>query len=36
VNGTTSTSTGNFTVIPAPGALTLLGVAGVLGSRKRR
>jgi hypothetical protein len=36
VNGTTSTSTGSFTVIPAPGALALLGLAGVLGSRKRR
>jgi hypothetical protein len=36
VNGTTTTSTGSFTVIPAPGALALLGVAGVLGSRKRR
>ena len=36
VNGTTTTSTGGFTVVPAPGALALLGVAGVLGSRKRR
>jgi hypothetical protein len=36
VNRATSTSTGSFTVIPAPGALALLGVAGVLGARKRR
>jgi hypothetical protein len=36
VNGTTSTSTGSFTVVPAPGALALIGVAGVVGSRKRR
>jgi hypothetical protein len=36
VNGTTSTSTGSFTVIPAPGALALLGVAGLVGARKRR
>ena len=36
VNGTTTTSTGTFTVVPAPGALALLGVAGVIGARKRR
>jgi len=36
VNGTTTTSTGTFSVVPGPGALALLGVAGVLGARKRR
>ena len=36
VNGTTTTSTGTFTVVPAPGALALLGVAGIVGARKRR
>ena len=36
LNGTTTTSTGTFTVVPAPGALALLGVAGIVGARKRR
>jgi hypothetical protein len=36
VNGTTTTSTGTFTVVPAPGAVALLGVAGLIGTRKRR
>ena len=36
VNGTTTTSTGTFTVVPAPGALALLGLAGLVGARKRR
>ena len=36
VNGTTAASTGTFTVVPAPGALALLGVAGLIGARKRR
>jgi MYXO-CTERM domain-containing protein len=36
VNGTTSTSTGSFTVVPAPGALALIGVAGLVGARRRR
>jgi MYXO-CTERM domain-containing protein len=35
-NATTATSTGSFTVVPAPGALTLLGVAGIVGARRRR
>ena len=35
-NATTATSTGSFTVIPAPGALALLGVAGIVGARRRR
>ena len=35
-NATTATSTATFTVIPAPGALALLGVAGLVGSRRRR
>jgi MYXO-CTERM domain-containing protein len=35
-NATTATSTGSFTVVPAPGALALLGVAGLLGARRRR
>jgi MYXO-CTERM domain-containing protein len=35
-NATTATSTGSFTVVPAPGALTLLGVAGLIGARRRR
>jgi len=36
VNGTTTTSTGTFSVVPAPGAVALLGVAGLIGTRKRR
>jgi MYXO-CTERM domain-containing protein len=35
-NATTATSTGTFTVIPAPGAIALLGVAGIVGARRRR
>ena len=35
-NSTTATSTGSFTVVPAPGALALLGVAGLVGARRRR
>jgi len=35
-NATTATSTGMFTVIPAPGAIALLGVAGLVGVRRRR
>ena len=35
-NATTATSTGSFTVVPAPGALALLGVAGIVGARRRR
>jgi hypothetical protein len=31
----TSSVTGTFTVVPAPGALALLGLAGVAGRRKR-
>jgi len=34
-NATTATSTGTFTVVPAPGALALLGVAGLVGRRRR-
>ena len=36
VNATTGTSTASFTVTPAPGALALLGVAGIVGARRRR
>ena len=36
VNGTTAASTGTFTGVPAPGALALLGLAGLVGARKRR
>ena len=32
----TATSTASFTVIPAPGAIALLGVAGLVGARRRR
>ena len=32
----TTASTASFTVVPAPGALTLLGVAGLVGARRRR
>lgn len=32
---TGSTATGSFTVVPAPGALALLGLAGVAGRRRR-
>ena len=32
----TAASTASFTVVPAPGALALLGVAGLVGARKRR
>ena len=35
-NATTATSTGSFTVVPAPGAIALLGVAGLVGARRRR
>ena len=35
-SASTGASTGTFTVVPAPGALALLGVAGLVGSRKRR
>jgi len=35
-NASTATSTATFTVIPAPGALALLGVAGIVGARRRR
>jgi MYXO-CTERM domain-containing protein len=35
-NATTATSTGSFTVVPAPGAIALLGVAGIVGARRRR
>ncbi len=35
MNGTT-TSTGTFSVVPAPGAIALLGAAGIVGARKRR
>ena len=34
-NATTATSTGSFTVVPAPGAIALLGVAGLLTRRRR-
>jgi MYXO-CTERM domain-containing protein len=36
VNATTGTSTASFTVTPAPGALALLGVTGIVGARRRR
>ena len=32
----TAASTASFTVVPAPGALALLGVAGLVGARRRR
>ena len=35
-NSTTATSTGSFTVVPAPGAIALVGVAGLVGARRRR
>lgn len=37
-NGGTATSVVNFTfgAVPAPGALVLLGAAGLAGSRRRR
>ena len=35
-SASTGASTGTFTVVPAPGALALLGVAGLIGARKRR
>ncbi|MCX5640731.1 MAG: hypothetical protein NT059_07975 [Planctomycetota bacterium] len=35
-SASTGASTGTFTVVPAPGALALLGVAGLVGARKRR
>ena len=35
-NATTAASTASFTVIPAPGALALLGVAGLVGAKRRR
>jgi MYXO-CTERM domain-containing protein len=35
-NSTTATSTASFTVVPAPGAIALLGVAGLVGARRRR
>ena len=36
VVSSTAVSTATFTVIPAPGAIALLGVAGIVGARKRR
>ena len=35
-SASTGASTGTFTVVPAPGALALLGLAGLVGARKRR
>ena len=35
-NASTATSTASFSIVPAPGALTLLGVAGITGSARRR
>lgn len=35
-SASTGASTGTFTVVPAPGAIALLGVAGLVGARKRR
>jgi hypothetical protein len=35
-NTTTATSTASFTVIPAPGAIALVGVAGLVGASRRR
>jgi hypothetical protein len=35
-NAFTGASVASFTVIPAPGAIALLGVAGLAGSRRRR
>jgi hypothetical protein len=35
-NAFTGASVASFTVIPAPGALALLGVAGIVGARRRR
>jgi MYXO-CTERM domain-containing protein len=32
----TAASTASFTVVPAPGAIALLGVAGLVGARRRR
>jgi len=34
-NATTATSTASFTVIPAPGAVALVGLAGLVASRRR-
>ncbi len=36
VNAATSTATGSFTVIPAPGAAALVGVAGLIAIRRRK
>jgi MYXO-CTERM domain-containing protein len=36
VNGTTTTSTGTFSVVPGPGAAALLGLAGLITSRRRK
>ena len=36
VNGTTTTSTGTFSVVPGPGAAALLGLAGMITSRRRK
>jgi len=35
-SSTTATSVGTFSVVPAPGAIALIGAAGLLGSRRRR
>jgi uncharacterized protein (TIGR03382 family) len=36
ITGATNSNTGTIGHIPAPGALALLGLAGVAGSRRRR
>ncbi|NBX37019.1 MAG: hypothetical protein EBR10_07325 [Planctomycetes bacterium] len=35
-SSTTATSVATFSVVPAPGAIALIGAAGLLGSRRRR